>query len=117
MSLDVMPVRWCDWKNDEIPEGFCELNSGVLGIRRCSSQRALVRYWLRLYDFAGIKFDQATLRAALWASTNQGLRTWVLPSEYNLRTQKHRRRDIVKIVHGNYLRNNVSPFLVTLMTI
>lgn len=119
------PVRWCDWKNDEVPEGFCELNSGVLGIRRGFSQRALVRYWLRLYDSAGIKFDQATLRAALWwASTNRGLRTWVLPSEYNLRTPKPWLTGAgipVKIVHGrlpekhrqslfSYLNDNINEF-------
>ena len=66
-----------------------ELNSGVLGIRRCSVQRALIKYWLKLYDAVDVQFDQATLRAALWwAVSKRGLRTWVLPSEYNLRTPK-----------------------------
>ena len=98
------PVRWCDWKSPEVPEGFSELNSGVLGFRRCSRQRALIRYWLRLYDSVGIQFDQATLRAALWwASSKRGLRTWVLPSEYNLRTPKPWLTGSgipVKILHG-----------------
>lgn len=25
------PVRWCQSRDPEVPEGFCELNSGVLG--------------------------------------------------------------------------------------
>ena len=119
------PVRWSDWKTAEVPEGFSELNSGVLGIRRCSRQRAMVRHWLKLYDSVGIEFDQATLRAALWwAVTHRGLRTWVLPSEYNLRTPKPWLTGAgmpVKIVHGRlpdderellykYLNDNVEHF-------
>ena len=119
------PVRWCDWKDAEVPEGFCELNSGVLGIRRGFRQRALVKYWLKLYDTVGIQFDQATLRAALWwASGKRDLRTWVLPPEYNLRTPKPWLTGAgmsVKIVHGRvpeeqrnllsgYLNDNIDQF-------
>ena len=119
------PVRWSDWKSVDVPEGFSELNSGVLGIRRCSRQRQLVRYWLRLYDQVGIEFDQATLRAAIWWSVSKcGLRTWVLPSEYNLRTPKPWLTGsgmAVKIVHGRfpcdkrenlyrYLNENINSF-------
>ena len=83
------PVRWSGWRDAEVPEGFTELNSGVLGIRRCSVQHKFVKQWLKLYDNVGIQFDQATLRAALWwAVSKKGLRTWVLPQEYNLRTPK-----------------------------
>ena len=128
-SVDLLgchaPVRWCDWKSDEVPEGFCELNSGVLGMRRGSRQRAMVRYWLKLYDKVGIQFDQATLRASLWwAMRDRGLRTWVLPPEYNLRTPKPWLTGAgmeVKILHGrvpeekrkllhNYLNDNVENF-------
>ena len=98
------PVRWSDWRSDLVPEGVSELNSGVLGFRRCSSQRELVRHWLKLYDSVKIEFDQATLRAAIWwALSKRGLRTWILPPEYNLRTPKPWLTGSgmsVKIVHG-----------------
>ena len=129
-SFDIVgchaPVRWCDWKSPEVPEGFCELNSGVLGIRRSTRHRSLIRYWLKLYDSVGIQFDQATLRAALWWATSQkGLRIWVLPPEYNLRTPKPWLTGssmAVKIVHGRvseekrellhrYLNDNINQFL------
>ena len=118
-------MRWCDWKSPEVPEGFCELNSGVLGIRRSTRHRSLIRYWLKLYDSVGIQFDQATLRAALWWATSQkGLRIWVLPPEYNLRTPKPWLTGssmAVKIVHGRvseekrellhrYLNDNINQF-------
>lgn len=128
-SVDIVgchaPVRWSDWKSNDVPEGFSELNSGVLGIRRCSVQRALIKYWLKLYDTVDVQFDQATLRAALWwAVSKRGLRTWVLPSEYNLRTPKPWLTGAgiaVKIVHGRlpedkreslhrYLNDNINQF-------
>jgi len=98
------PVRWCQWRDPSVPEGFCELNSGVLGFQRSRRQRALVRRWLELYDRVGVSFDQASLRSALWwASCHRGLRCWVLPAEYNLRTPKPWLTGAgmgVKIVHG-----------------
>ena len=119
------PVRWSDWKSASVPEGFTEINSGVLGMRSCSRQRSLVKQWLKLYDSIGIKFDQAALREALWWSVNKrSLRMWVLPPEYNLRTPKPWLTGAgisVKILHGrlpeekrkslrNYLNNNVNDF-------
>ena len=119
------PVRWSDWKNDYVPEGVSELNSGVLGFRRNFTQRALIRKWLKLYDSVGIDFDQATLRDAMWwAIRKRGLRTWVLPPEYNLRTPKPWLTGAgmsVKIIHGrippdkrillrNYLNDNIQQF-------
>ena len=119
------PVRWSNWKNDYVPEGVSELNSGVLGFRRNFTQRALIRKWLKLYDSVGIDFDQATLRDAMWwAIRKRALRTWVLPPEYNLRTPKPWLTGAgmsVKIIHGrippdkrillrNYLNDNIQQF-------
>jgi hypothetical protein len=119
------PVRWSQWQSPEVPEGFCELNSGVIGLRRGWRQRALVRRWLMLYDAVGVSFDQATLRAALWwAHSRCGLRSWVLPPEYNLRTPKPWLTGAgmaVKILHGRvpedmrpdlrrYLNDNIDQF-------
>lgn len=118
------PVRWCQWRDPAVPEGFCELNSGVLGLRRCPRVRRLIRRWLATYDQAGVSFDQASLRSALWQSCSTGLRVWVLPPEYNLRTTKPwiaGKGMAVKVVHGripeemraplaSYLNRNVAGF-------
>ena len=126
--LDVVgchaPVRWCQWQDPLVPEGFCELNSGVLGLRRGRSTRRLIRTWLATYERAGVPFDQASLRSALWAGVQRGLRTWVLPPEYNLRTTKPwiaGQGMAVKVVHGripeamreplaHYLNANIDAF-------
>lgn len=97
------PVRWCQWRDPMVPEGFCELNSGVLGLRRCRQVRWAMRRWLRTYDRAGVPFDQASLRSSLWQGCRRGLRLWVLPPEYNLRTTKPwiaGKGMAVKVVHG-----------------
>ncbi len=118
------PVRWCQWADPEVPEGFCELNSGVLGLRRSRRCRRLIRTWLATYDRAGVRFDQASLRSALWHGCQRGLRIWVLPPEYNLRTTKPwiaGKGLPVKIVHGripeamrdplaHYLNDNIEAF-------
>lgn len=111
------PVRWCQWQDNAVPEGFCELNSGVLGLRRGYRQRRLMQQWIRTYDDVNVAFDQASLRSALWWSTCRGLRTWVLPPEYNLRTTKPwltGRGLAVKIVHGripNDMRQPLERYL------
>lgn len=97
------PVRWCQWRDPAVPEGFCELNSGVLGLRRSRRLHRLVQQWLHTYDRAGVPFDQASLRSALWHGCRRGLRLWVLPPEYNLRTTKPwiaGKGMAVKVVHG-----------------
>ena len=99
------------------------MNSGVLGIKRCSKQRSLIRYWLKLYDIIGIEFDQATLKQPFNAVSKRGLRTWVLPQS-NLRTPKPWLAGAgmeVKILHGRvpeemreqlrtYLNENIEQF-------
>lgn len=118
------PVRWCQWADPQVPEGFCELNSGVLGLRRSRRCRRLIRTWLATYDRAGVRFDQASLRSALWQGCQRGLRLWVLPCEYNLRTTKPwvtGKGLAVKVVHGRipeamrqplarYLNDNIEAF-------
>lgn len=106
-SFDVVaahaPVRWCQWRDLDVPEGFCELNTGVLGFRRSPLVHTLLSKWLSIYDSANVAFDQASFRSALWWAANRGLQIWVLPSEYNLRTPKPWLVGpgmTVKIVHG-----------------
>lgn len=97
------PIRWFKWIDPQVPEGLAELNSGVLGLRSGWRQRRLVRRWLDTYDRVGIDVDQASLRSALWWSIQRGLRCWILPPEYNLRTTKPwiaGPNMKVKILHG-----------------
>ncbi len=128
MEVDLVgchaPVRWSQWRDPQVPDGLTELNSGVLGLRRGRRCRHFVRRWLRTYDEAAVPFDQASLRSALWWGIRRGLRTWVLPPEYNLRTTKPWVAGpglAVKVLHGRipdsmreplrrYLNDDITTF-------
>ena len=97
------PVRFHGWKDPAIPDGFCEVNSGVIGLQRCNKTASLMRHWLATYDRIGIQEDQASLRSSLWACLEQGLKFYVLPTEYNIRTTKPwtlGRGIRARVVHG-----------------
>jgi len=109
------PVRWCQWKDPNVPEGFCEINSGVIGLKKSRRQRLLIRKWLHFYDEIKVPFDQASLRSALWwSSRKHRLRLWVLPPEYNLRTPKPWLAGsgmAVKILHGRIIEDMKEPLI------
>ena len=97
------PVRFHGWKDPQVPDGFSEMNCGVIGIQRCDHPESLMRRWLATYDRIGIQEDQASLRSSLWESLEQGLKFYVLPAEYNIRTTKPwtlGRGIKARVVHG-----------------
>lgn len=70
------------------PPAFCELNTGVFAFKKGIAWEQLVRQWQAAYErqliaFPGYVADQPALQEALYESP---LRFFVLPAEYNLRT-------------------------------
>ena len=101
------PVHFHGWKDPAVPDGFCEVNSGVIGLQCCPNTEELISHWLSCYDRIGLKEDQASLRSSLWESINRGLRFYVLPTEYNIRTTKPwtvGRGNPARILHGRLTR-------------
>jgi len=97
------PVRSFLYNDNRIPDVFSEINSGVIGLRRSWMQKKLVYSWLLKYDQLNILPDQPSLRCALWWGLSKGLKVWVAPPEYNLRTPKPwlvGEGMKVKILHG-----------------
>lgn len=110
------PPGWCDI---DVPLFFPEFNSGVMLLRRSPFISLLIDNWLSTYDILYSRFqqrwDQASLRSALWQSLlkNQ-LRVSVLPPEANLRTTKPwiaGRGLPVSIVHGRFDSSEVKPLI------
>ena len=69
-----------------LPTSFPEINSGVLFWRRSPATQALFERWRQLYDadnkkYGGRKWDQKSLRQAVWESE---VRFTNLPMSYNL---------------------------------
>lgn len=69
-----------------LPSSFPEINSGVLFWRKNAATQALFERWRELYDadgkkYGGRKWDQKSLRQAVWESE---VRFNNLPTSYNL---------------------------------
>jgi hypothetical protein len=69
-----------------LPTSFPEINSGVLFWRKNAATQALFERWRELYDadakkYGGRKWDQKSLRQAVWESE---VRFTNLPMSYNL---------------------------------
>jgi hypothetical protein len=86
------PCRWGGrgWSSTypTCPTAFCELNTGVFAFKKGKAWEQLVRQWKAAYErqllaFPGYIADQPALQEALYDSS---LRFFVLPAEYNLRT-------------------------------
>lgn len=70
----------------EMPDAFCEFNTGVLAYRNASIVRLLFEHWRSmLVQHAAVSGDndQSALRIALWDMPE--IRVWILPPEYNCR--------------------------------
>lgn len=63
-----------------IPPAFRQINSGVLGIRKCPETEAFLAKWQEDFQSLKLQFDQPLLRELLFESD---LRIAVLPGEYN----------------------------------
>ena len=91
-----------------LPTSFPEINSGVLFWKKNASTQALFERWRELYDadvekYGGRKWDQKSLRQAVWESD---VRFTNLPMSYNLMTyfpaalEGH-----VVVAHGRSMKN------------
>ena len=70
----------------QMPDAFCEFNTGVLAFRNTDLIAVLFRHWRDvLIQHAAVTGDndQAPLRMALWDMP--AIKVWVLPPEYNCR--------------------------------
>lgn len=70
----------------EMPDAFCEFNTGVMAYRNSPLIKALFQHWRAvLIEHAAVTGDndQAPLRIALWDMPE--VKVWILPPEYNCR--------------------------------
>ncbi len=65
----------------DLPTGFRQINSGVMGVRKSEKMLAFLRQWEQRMTDEGERWDQPVLKELLWDSD---LRVWILPPEYNL---------------------------------
>lgn len=91
-----------------LPTSFPEINSGVLFWKKNASTQALFERWRELYDadakkYGGRKWDQKSLRQAVWESE---VRFTNLPMSYNLMTYFPAALEgRVVVAHGRSMKN------------
>ncbi len=91
-----------------LPTSFPEINSGVLFWKKNAATGALFERWRALYDadakkYGGRKWDQKSLRQAVWESD---VRFTNLPSAYNLMTYFPAALEgRVVVAHGRSMEN------------
>jgi len=89
----------------EIPEIFPELNTGVIAYRMSKDMKELFKNWEKEYKLMQKKYkkklhDQPSFRKVLF---NSNIKTYIIPPEYNLRTDMPYLiggNSTVKIIHG-----------------
>lgn len=83
----------------DVPDAFCEFNTGVLFLADNRQTASLLQAWQELYDKAPGSGDQYLFMHVVFYSD---CRLYVLPSEYNFRFRAPQFvGDRVRIVHGH----------------
>lgn len=91
------------WQPPGVPSCFTQPNSGVMAFRNSRAVQKVFREWLRIYRKQRKSFprpgqDQAALQQALYESRVQ---SYVLPTEFNLRTNRPATLSTrVRVLHG-----------------
>ena len=67
-----------------IPYGFSELNTGLIGFKKNKKFKLFSHLWKKYYDkyYSVLPWDQPSCRIALWESN---INLYILPTEYNRR--------------------------------
>ena len=107
------------WRDNDVPDFFPELNTGVLFFKSSPSTESLFTAWLNLYDDVfhsyNQKWDQASFRSVLWRMIqSSSINHMILPQEFNLRTTKPwivGRGSFAYIVHGRYPDSEHQAFI------
>lgn len=78
------PGRWTTFEDVDLPDCYCEFNTGLTVFRNNERIRNLFADWHQLVLRQTCETnDQGPLREAIW--NHKDVRVWVLPPEYGLR--------------------------------
>jgi hypothetical protein len=78
------PGRWTTFEDVDLPDCYCELNTGLTAFANNERVRSLFADWhQRILSQECESNDQGPLREAIW--DHPDIRLWVLPPEYGLR--------------------------------
>ena len=80
----------------DIPYAFSEINTGVLVFKKNEKVMNLFKDWRECFYkyYRHCPWDQASFRITLWKNILDGLKFYVFPVEYNIRSKANREKQI-----------------------
>lgn len=95
----------------EIPYSFSEVNTGVFVFRKNDRVNKLFHDWrecfYRYYNYC--PWDQASFRISLWENCMEGLKLYIFPVEYNIRSKANREKQ--RKFHHEFGEEHLTPRL------
>tara|TARA_R100000030_G_scaffold81206_1_gene63932 strand:- start:342 stop:1085 length:744 start_codon:yes stop_codon:yes gene_type:complete len=93
----------------DIPYAFSEINTGVLVFNSSEKVMNLWKEWrknfYRYYNYC--PWDQASFRFSLWQAIQGGLKFYVFPVEYNIRSKANREKQ--RKFHHEFGEEHLAP--------
>ena len=95
----------------EIPYSFSEVNTGVFVFNKNEKTDKLFKDWrdcfYKYYNYC--PWDQASFRISLWENCLQGLKLYIFPVEYNIRSKANREKQ--RRFHHEFGEEHLKPRL------
>jgi hypothetical protein len=93
----------------DIPYSFSEVNTGVMVFKKNEKVMGLFEAWKKnFYKYNGYcPWDQPSFRISLWDSIQKGLKFYVLPVEYNIRSKANREKQ--RKYHDQFGEEHLTP--------
>jgi len=96
-----------EYKN--IPYSFSEVNTGVMVFKKNDAVMKLFKAWrenfYKYYHYC--PWDQPSFRVSLWKSIQDGLKFYVFPVEYNIRSKANREKQ--RKFHHEFGEEHLAP--------
>ena len=93
----------------QIPYSFSEVNTGVMAFRKNEKVLKLFQMWkenfYKFYNFS--PWDQPSFRISLWNSIEEGLKFYIFPVEYNIRSKANREKQ--RKFHHEFGEEHLAP--------
>ena len=93
----------------DIPYAFSECNTGVFVFKNNKVVQELFKKWKRnFYKYYNVcPWDQASFRISFWQSCLEGLKSYIFPVEYNIRSKANREKN--RRMHDQFGDEHLTP--------
>tara|TARA_B100001758_G_C18371366_1_gene591575 strand:+ start:354 stop:1106 length:753 start_codon:yes stop_codon:yes gene_type:complete len=93
----------------EIPYSFSEVNTGVFVFKNNEKVQSLFSDWKKYFYkyYSHCPWDQPSFRISLWKACQEGLKMYIFPVEYNIRSKQNREKN--RRLHDEFGPDHLTP--------